>query len=176
MNRYLLAALPMALSTIRLFAGPIYLLVGAVTPSPKQTLLLIVVVLTDVIDGRIARYLGVTSGIGGALDTTSDKVFVLAILLKLMIGHRIPSALFYVMLGQFLVLAVEGSIYVWRFNMVPIPDLAARVSAVFAFTTALVGVTVINQRAVIVLGVLTIVSNCVHIVTAFVRISADHAT
>lgn len=173
MTESLLTSLPILLSTLRLLAGPLFLVFGSIPASVTQIVLLLLVVLTDLADGRLARSLDATSRLGAGLDTTADKVFVLCLLLKLMLAERLPSWMFYVMLGQFLILAVAGSIFVFRFGTVPIPDLVAKGGALLAFVTVLVGVAMPSGRLLLTLATLTILANAVHLVTAFLRITSD---
>jgi len=168
-----LLLLPIALSAIRLLAGPLYLAFGTVPASATQLGLIIFAALTDLADGRLARSLEATSRFGAGLDTTADKVFVLCIFLKLMISGRLPSWAFYIMLAQFLTLAVEGSIFVYRFGAVPIPDLVAKGGALLAFVTALVGVVLPSTRPLLAVVILTIIANTVHLITAFIRITSE---
>lgn len=172
----MLTSVPILLSAVRLVAGPVYLVLGAVPASRLEMSLLFAAALTDVVDGWLARWAGASSAIGAGLDTTADKVFVLAILLKLTLAGRLPAVAFYVILAQFCILGVEGSIYVFKFGAVPVPDLVAKGGALLAFVTAVAGVSLASGTPLLVLSVLTIVANMIHLVTAFIRITADRPT
>ena len=142
--------LPNLLAGARLLAGPLYLLLGTVPASAVTLALLGVAALTDAFDGRLARYFGATSGFGAALDTTADKIFVLALLLKLAIAGTVPRWLFWVAAGEYLIIAIEGSLYLTKFSLVPVPDMAARVSSILAVATVLIGLdpTLVSSTAI----------------------------
>ena len=168
--------LPNLLTLSRLLAGPLYLFIGKVPASRAQLFWLVTATLTDVVDGRLARYFGTTSGLGATLDTTADKVFVLSLLLKLTLAGVLPKWLFWLVAAQYLTIAVEGFIYLAKFSLIPVPDNAARISSVLAVVTVLSGVTLTDQRPVLVLGILMLIGNFVHVGTAFLRIIAEKAT
>lgn len=166
----MISSLPIILSAIRLVSGPLYLFFGTAPAPGGQAIFLILVALTDLADGRLAKYLQATSGLGAGLDTTADKIFILAILLKLMLAGRLPAPLLYLMVTQFAILAIEGSIYVYRFGAVPIPDMVAKGGTLLAFVTVIVGVVVPSPSPLLFLSVATVLANSVHLVTAFIRI------
>lgn len=79
-------SIPNLLGLFRIVATPLlmWLIVqGTSVAYLWGALLLIVVALTDLIDGPIARWLRVVSPLGIFLDTISDKIFVVGVLLPL---------------------------------------------------------------------------------------------
>lgn len=79
-------SIPNLLGLFRILATP--LLMGLIlTGRPAMylwaTLLLIIMALTDFVDGRLARHLKVVSPLGIFLDTISDKIFIVGALLPL---------------------------------------------------------------------------------------------
>jgi cardiolipin synthase len=173
---YEMITIPTLLTILRLISGPIFLFCGTVPPSRGQFLLLVGAALTDLIDGRLARYFGTASALGGALDTTADKIFVLSLLIKLSAAGVLPRWLLWLTALQYLGIALEGSAYVLKFSEVPYPDFAAKISAAFATLTVLVGLVPETQQFAVALGFSMVIANFAHIVTAFLRVMQDTAT
>lgn len=121
--------LPNALTVSRLLAGPAFLAWGTLPARGLPLALLIAAAATDLVDGRIARALRVTSNFGGCLDSTADKVFALALLLALADRAVLPWWVFAVLLTQYLLLAAAGSAYVVKFRRIPVPEIAAHSEA-----------------------------------------------
>jgi CDP-diacylglycerol--glycerol-3-phosphate 3-phosphatidyltransferase len=81
-----LSSLPNLLGLFRIVATPLLMwLVLLATPVGyfAAVVLLIVMALSDFVDGRLARRLGVVSPLGVFLDTISDKIFVMGVLLPM---------------------------------------------------------------------------------------------
>jgi phosphatidylglycerophosphate synthase len=125
---------------------------------------------TDAIDGTLARHWDVTSQIGAVLDTTADKVFVIAILLWAALRARLPWPQFWIIVASFLIVLIEGIIYVGVVGEVPIPNLAARVAAMFAAVFVLYLVAPIKLVPTWPLTLILLGLNCWHIVSAVMRI------
>jgi CDP-diacylglycerol--glycerol-3-phosphate 3-phosphatidyltransferase len=88
-----LSSLPNLLGIFRIVATPLLMwLVLLQTPVGYfgAVVLLILMALSDFVDGRLARHLGVVSPLGVFLDTISDKIFVTGVLLP-MIQHSLLS-------------------------------------------------------------------------------------
>ncbi|MBI1923566.1 CDP-alcohol phosphatidyltransferase family protein [Candidatus Poribacteria bacterium] len=117
-------ALPNLLTVTRLIAGLWFLHSGSIPPSRTQLILLLLAVMTDVFDGRIARALGTTSSFGAILDTLSDKTFVLCLLAQLSISARLPYPLLIVILVQYVLIPIGGFLCWRRFSAVPLPSIA----------------------------------------------------
>lgn len=167
--------IPNLLTICRLISGPLFLLFGRVPASPVPLLALTLAALTDLVDGRLARALGSTSALGAVLDTTSDKIFALSLALKLAQARVMPWWMFYTLVVQYMLLALEGSIFVRKFGLVPTPDSAAHLSALLAALTVLTGLVSTVHTHPRWLGVLTIIANCVHLASALRRVLAPTA-
>jgi CDP-diacylglycerol--glycerol-3-phosphate 3-phosphatidyltransferase len=79
-------SLPNLLGLFRIIATPLLVwLIAVASPAPYlwAVLLLLVMALSDMADGRIARRLNVVSPLGIFLDTISDKIFVTGALLPM---------------------------------------------------------------------------------------------
>lgn len=82
-NRY---HIPNLLGLFRLITTPLLaLLIWLAVPAADlaAALLLLLMAISDIVDGRLARKLGLVSPLGVFLDTTSDKIFVTAAMIPL---------------------------------------------------------------------------------------------
>jgi phosphatidylglycerophosphate synthase len=172
--------LPNFLTLVRLLAGPLYICFGDLPPTRMQLAGLAIAAATDVLDGRLARYLGASSGFGAAFDTVADKVLVLALVLKASTAGVIPEWFVWLVLVQYAVIGFEGAIYTLKFTEVPAPPVAARVAAVFGIAFAFVAVTCsLNRGLVTTLAVGLLLANLAHMAAALIRVrrsSADTAS
>ena len=161
--------IPNALTVCRLASGLAFLFWGAL---PARGLVLgglILAAATDLVDGRIARALKVTSNLGGGLDTTADKVFALSLALKLTEGGILPLWAFTLVLAQYLALALIGTAYSLRFHHIPVPELWAHTAAATAVAVVIVGVTTLSRPWTMTLVILLAAANSMHIVIAWRR-------
>jgi cardiolipin synthase (CMP-forming) len=168
-SRIPLFILPNALTTGRLLAGPVFLVWGSLPARGIVLALLIAAAATDLLDGRIARTLEVASNFGGGLDTTADKVFVLSLVLKLAENDALPWWVFVVLLSQYSVLAVAGSVYSCRFHRIPVPDASAHAAAVLAVAFVIAGVTMPGNSWTVIIAACLIIANLRHIAIAWRR-------
>jgi phosphatidylglycerophosphate synthase len=74
--------LPWSLSLLRLLLGPLYVLALEVSATLPLAIAVLAAV-SDFVDGRVARRLGVASRAGAVLDVLGDGVFVVAALTAL---------------------------------------------------------------------------------------------
>lgn len=72
-GRHLFSALPNGLSLVRLAIG----LAFPLLPVEWRLAMVVLAILTDLLDGPLARWLDVESDLGRMLDPVADKVFVL---------------------------------------------------------------------------------------------------
>jgi CDP-diacylglycerol--glycerol-3-phosphate 3-phosphatidyltransferase len=92
------------LSLSRVVAGPV--IAGIILgPPPGDNFLVAAIVfclasITDLLDGKLARYSQQVSPLGVFLDTTSDKVLVSLVLLALAIDHLSPAWIPIVIIGR----------------------------------------------------------------------------
>ncbi len=75
----IIGLVPNALTVIRLVLG----LAFPWIPAPWRLIVLVIAVLTEILDGQIARLLQITSTTGRLLDPIADKVFLSAVLVTL---------------------------------------------------------------------------------------------
>lgn len=95
--------IPNLLGLFRIVATPLlmWLIVqGEATTYLWGALLLIVVALSDLLDGPIARWLRVVSPLGIFLDTISDKIFVAGVLLPLVERGLLSGWIALVIIGR----------------------------------------------------------------------------
>jgi phosphatidylglycerophosphate synthase len=165
--------LPVLLTSVRLLAGPLYFVMGSETGSWLQFSCLAIAAATDILDGPLARRLGITSSFGAALDATADKVLVLSVLMKHAMNAVLPLWIFWAFAAQYVFIAVEGLIYLRKYGVTPVPHPAARISAAIAVAAVLTVVAVGYHRATVPLVVLAVTLNTWHMAAAFVRDTAE---
>jgi len=78
----LIARIPNALTISRFVLAAAWIVIARVAPDafPAFATLAVIAAVTDFIDGRVARRLGVAHDAGGWLDSTADVTFILAAL------------------------------------------------------------------------------------------------
>jgi CDP-diacylglycerol--glycerol-3-phosphate 3-phosphatidyltransferase len=91
------------LSLSRVVAGPV--IAGLILASPGDGFLVAAIVfclasITDLLDGKLARYSQQVSPLGVFLDTTSDKVLVSLVLVALSIDNLSPAWIPIVIIGR----------------------------------------------------------------------------
>jgi CDP-diacylglycerol--glycerol-3-phosphate 3-phosphatidyltransferase len=91
------------LSLSRVVAGPV--IAGLILASPGDGFLVAAIVfclasITDLLDGKLARYSEQVSPLGVFLDTTSDKVLVSLVLVALSIDNLSPAWIPIVIIGR----------------------------------------------------------------------------
>ena len=131
--------LPNLISALRLIMSP-YVLIFALRGEIKQSMLLFVLLLiSDALDGAIARLLGAETRLGKMLDPLADKTLLLFGLLSVTLfttnGVSILLLKTVVIRDLFL---IGGTLFLRRFGFVPNPSLWGKSATVF------LGLTVIN--------------------------------
>ena len=61
--------------------------------------LIIIIVLTDFLDGYVARKAGEITNFGKLIDPVADKVCMMVVLIYLIISYKLPFLLFFLILG-----------------------------------------------------------------------------
>ena len=61
--------------------------------------LIIIIVLTDYLDGYVARKAGEITNFGKLIDPVADKVCMMVVLIYLIISYKLPFLLFFLILG-----------------------------------------------------------------------------
>ena len=65
----------------------------------KKHLLIIIIVLTDFLDGYVARKAEEITNFGKLIDPVADKVCMMVVLIYLIISYKLPFLLFFIILG-----------------------------------------------------------------------------
>lgn len=158
----MLRSIPNMLGLFRIVATPFlaWLILSAQAVTYLwAAILLIVMAVSDVLDGRIARHLQVVSPLGIFLDTISDKIFVAGTLLPMIERGLLPSWIALLIIGRDFIIsglrsyaATEGEVIsagkwgkqklvmtivalVWR-----LLDAGAVASGIVAVTGGIVGI------------------------------------
>ena len=76
--------IPNILTGLRLILTPFIILLGFTGRFKMVIILIVIGALTDLLDGKLARYLNTVSNFGAKLDTVSDKVFGIGLLLAVL--------------------------------------------------------------------------------------------
>lgn len=91
---FTLRSLPNLLGLLRIIATPLLvwlILVGTTSSLIWAVVVLVLMALSDMADGKIARRLKVVSPLGVFLDTISDKIFVVGALIPMLEMGMIPG-------------------------------------------------------------------------------------
>jgi cardiolipin synthase len=99
---------PNVLSMIRLALVPVFLVLVLLERDVLALLVLVVSVVTDYLDGVIARRFRQVTRLGQLIDPAADRLFIFAAILGLAFRDVIPWWLFVVILGRDVLLLVLG--------------------------------------------------------------------
>ena len=94
-----------AISISRIFlAIPLVLIFEDIANGMNEKLwqafaLIIIIVLTDYLDGYVARKAGEITNFGKLIDPVADKVCMMVVLIYLIISYKLPFLLFFLILG-----------------------------------------------------------------------------
>jgi len=102
--------IPNLLSFVRLGLVPVFLVFIIVGADLAALIVLVVASVTDYLDGKIARRFKLVSRLGQLLDPASDRLFILAALIGLVVRGVIPWWLLVIVFGRDVMLAVLGII------------------------------------------------------------------
>lgn len=149
---------PHILSSSRIVVGPI---VAALVLAPPGDVYLVAAVLfalaslTDLIDGKLARYSQSSSPLGVFLDTTSDKIMVSVVLIAMALARLSPGWVVMVIVGrEFLISGLRS--YAASNNRVISAHIWGKGKAAITMVVITAVLLVANGRAG---GVLTGVTN-----------------
>ncbi len=95
--------LPNALSLVRIFLIPVLVVFLIVVPRPynlSAAAVFLVAVLTDWLDGRIARSMRQVTTLGKLLDPVADKLLIAASLISLVQVGRVPAWMVVLIVGR----------------------------------------------------------------------------
>jgi phosphatidylglycerophosphate synthase len=123
------AALPNSLTLLRLGASPLLPWLAFADRRPAFNVLATGLLLTDVLDGWLARALGVASDLGRNLDTAADWVFYPCFGLGALVALRGFFGAHRLLAAALAVLLVLPSLFglAWRRRVLPLHLLSARV-------------------------------------------------
>ena len=120
-NVVTLSRVPLALISIG------FLVSGARTPALA---FMVIALLTDAIDGTVARWSGVVSDWGKVLDPLGDKLVVVILGLTLVLIDRMPVWFWAVLVGRDLIIGGGGIALIVARDVVPEADRAGKLSTV----------------------------------------------
>ncbi len=95
--------LPNALSLVRIFLVPVLVVFLIVVPRPYNltaAVVFLAAVLTDWLDGRIARSMRQVTTLGKLLDPVADKLLISASLISLVQVGRVPAWMAVLIVGR----------------------------------------------------------------------------
>ncbi len=132
-------SLPNLISTLRLIFSPYVLILALRSEVNLSMFLFAVLLLSDALDGTIARLLGAQTRIGKMLDPLADKVLLICGLLTVTLFTNISVS--FLLLKAVVIrdlFLIGGALFLRRFGFVPNPSLWGKSATVF------LGLTVIN--------------------------------
>jgi phosphatidylglycerophosphate synthase len=118
-NAVTLSRVPLALISIA------FLVSGARTPALA---FMVIALLTDTIDGTVARWTGVVSDWGKVLDPLGDKLVVVVLGLTLVLIDRMPVWFWALLVGRDLIVGGGGIVIIMAGHAVPEADRAGKLS------------------------------------------------
>lgn len=80
--------LPNLLTASRLILTPFIIALGITNHFKMVIILIVIAALTDMLDGKVARYFHTVSDFGAKLDTVSDKVFAIGLSLAILTKYN----------------------------------------------------------------------------------------
>jgi CDP-diacylglycerol--glycerol-3-phosphate 3-phosphatidyltransferase len=173
-----------ALSLIRLMLGPFFMLAVFNGKYVGGFVLLLIAALTDFLDGKLARVLGIRTRTGKMLDPLADKVIIFFAVLTLLIEFKFPLWLGLIMILRDAILLVGGAIFLYKNKKKYfVPNLLGKITTFMQMSTLLIYIVVhvvdryfvkllnVFQPTLIVLLLLTafftVVSGAVYIVKGY---------
>ena len=112
--------IPNVISFIRLMAIPVFLFLVWNEQDVAGFIVLVAAVLTDFVDGLVARKLGQVSKLGQFLDPFADRLFIAAAVIALMIRDVIPVWLVVAVMARDALLGI-GAIVMSRWGVTTLP-------------------------------------------------------
>lgn len=101
------------ITILRLFLVPVFIYSLKTAPETNLPLVIFTIsVITDILDGFLARMLKMQTSLGGTLDPIADKVLVISAFYVLCAMHRIPMWLFLLVIGKEVIL-ISGIVFIF---------------------------------------------------------------
>lgn len=99
--------------------------------------LILIAVISDMLDGWLARVSNEITDIGKILDPVADKVVIFSIMLYLLIGRKVPLYYFGILAIRDLSIAILGVYVINNCKTTPQSNKLGKVSLIFIFATLL---------------------------------------
>jgi fused signal recognition particle receptor len=99
--------------------------------------LILIAIISDMLDGWLARISNEITDIGKILDPVADKVVVFSIVLYLLLGRKIPLYYFGILAIRDLSIAIMGIYVINNCKVTPQSNKVGKVSIIFVFVTLL---------------------------------------
>jgi cardiolipin synthase len=131
-----IVTIPNVISFVRLMAIPVFLFLVWAERDVAGLIVLVVAVLTDFVDGAVARKLNQVSKLGQFLDPLADRLFIAAAVVALLIRDVIPLWLVVVVMLRDALLGV-GALVMSRWGITTLPVKWLGKWATFALLFAL---------------------------------------
>jgi CDP-diacylglycerol--glycerol-3-phosphate 3-phosphatidyltransferase len=144
----MLSKLPNALSGLRAIIAPFLFLAIGKHDTQEVAILAAVAVITDFLDGFLARRLNAISQAGKILDPLADKLCVAAAAIGATIFMNMPILLLIVIILRDLMIAIFGLSIISRRRQIPVSNIWGKVT-VFILTVTLI-VYIFEIRSLIV--------------------------
>ncbi|HEA46924.1 MAG TPA: CDP-alcohol phosphatidyltransferase family protein [bacterium] len=132
--------LPNKITILRLMLIPVFLYYLKVGQARVAFLIFLVAILSDGLDGYLARTRGQKTKLGSILDPTADKLLVLfSFVMLTFFYHTIPSWLTWVVIGRDIILLVGfGILYLSLGSVEIIPSAWGKMTTLLQFSVVVI--------------------------------------
>jgi len=96
-----------------------------------------IAIISDILDGWLARIGHAITDIGKVLDPFADAVVILSVTLYLSFDGRVPAFYFFLLFGRYFLIAILGSIMINNYHLSPYSSKLGKVSIVLTAATIL---------------------------------------
>lgn len=151
--------IPAGISIIRIILSPLFFLTLIYKFPLISIIILIFAVLTDLVDGYIARRMDLTSTIGAYIDVTSDFIFIIAGFFALIINGTYPFWLLFIIIVMFLQFIVTSKI------RIKIYDPVGKYYGSFLFLILFITLIFTNPSIYLILTIMIVVFSVISIIS-----------
>ena len=131
--------LPNKITILRLILIPVFLYCLKVGQAKVAFLIFLVAILSDALDGYLARTRGQKTKLGSILDPTADKALILSSFIMLTFYHRIPFWLTGVVIGRDIILLVGfGILHLSLGSVEIIPSAWGKMTTLLQFSVVVI--------------------------------------
>jgi cardiolipin synthase (CMP-forming) len=128
--------LPNILSLFRLFVTAFFIVFIVLRRFDLALLLFVLQALSDLLDGFLARRMGIKTNLGAYLDPMADKVMLAGSYIVLCFQDIVPLWLLCIILGRDVIISLGFLVLVRkRLKMEPVPSLLSKSTTVFQMLT-----------------------------------------